>query len=54
MACFDLVNHVRLDKVIESTKECSGFNSEDNTFQIPSLALKRGHNLNKLCEVVLA
>ncbi|KAJ8018971.1 hypothetical protein HOLleu_42719 [Holothuria leucospilota] len=53
MACFDLVNPLRFDKVIEATKECSGFNSEDNTFQIPSLALKTGHNLNK-CEIVLA
>lgn len=38
--------------VIEAVHSVSGLNEETNTFKVPSLALKLGHNLKKLASII--
>lgn len=38
--------------MISAVKEMAGFNPENNTFRKPSLALKVGHSVGVLCELV--
>ncbi|KAI4903324.1 hypothetical protein NFI96_015942 [Prochilodus magdalenae] len=38
--------------VISAVKVVAGYNSEKNTYSIPSLALKLGHSLQKICGIV--
>ncbi|KAL1276182.1 hypothetical protein QQF64_035805 [Cirrhinus molitorella] len=38
--------------VISAVRVISGFNKEKNSYRIPSLALKLGHSLNKICSIV--
>ncbi len=38
--------------VISAVKVVSGYDEEKNSYRIPSLALKLGHSLNKICSIV--
>ncbi|MGL5294649.1 MAG: hypothetical protein ACRC9V_12950, partial [Aeromonas sp.] len=38
--------------VISAVKVVSGFDKETNSYRIPSLALKLGHSLNKICSII--
>ncbi|KAL7846099.1 hypothetical protein AOLI_G00242910 [Acnodon oligacanthus] len=39
-------------EVIEAVKKVSGYDEEKNCYQTPSLALKLGHTLQKVCEII--
>lgn len=39
-------------KVIEAEKETAGFDKHDNSFKTPSLALKIGHSLLKVRDII--
>ncbi len=38
--------------IISAVKVVSGYDEEKNSYRIPSLALKLGHSLNKICSIV--
>ncbi|XP_019906138.1 uncharacterized protein LOC105029909 isoform X2 [Esox lucius] len=38
--------------VISAMKVVAGYNAENNSFRIPSLALKLGHSIQKICSIV--
>ncbi|XP_074530856.1 uncharacterized protein LOC141793879 [Halichoeres trimaculatus] len=48
----ELIYPSNFNRVISAVKELAGYNTENNTFQTPSLALKVGHSLGVLCELV--
>lgn len=48
----ELIYPANFNSVITAVKELAGYNPESNTFSKPSLALKVGHSLGVLCELV--
>ncbi|XP_059192255.1 uncharacterized protein LOC131974118 [Centropristis striata] len=48
----ELIYPSNFSSVISAVKELAGYNPENNTFLTPSLALKVGHSLGVLCELV--
>lgn len=48
----ELIYPANFNSVITAVKELAGYNPESNTFCKPSLALKVGHSLGVLCELV--
>ena len=38
--------------VVEAVKEVAGFNEDRNSYKTPSLALKLGHSLKKIAEIL--
>lgn len=39
-------------RLIQAVQRVSGYNEESHCYQSPSLALKLGHSLNKICEII--
>lgn len=50
----ELIYPVNFNHVISAVKELAGYNTENNTFRTPSLALKIGNSLGIICELVEA
>ncbi|KAL1268444.1 hypothetical protein QQF64_033807 [Cirrhinus molitorella] len=48
----DFIIPANFKHVISAVKVVSGFDEETNSYRIPSLALKLGHSLNKICSIV--
>ncbi|XP_039519797.1 uncharacterized protein LOC120473826 isoform X4 [Pimephales promelas] len=48
----DAVRPANFNVLIQAVKKVSGFNGEKHTYQTPSLALKLGHSLQKICDIV--
>ncbi|XP_036932014.1 uncharacterized protein LOC119017757 isoform X5 [Acanthopagrus latus] len=48
----ELIYPSNFNHVISAVKELAGYNTEDNTFRTPSLALKIGNSLGIICELV--
>ncbi|KAL7846113.1 hypothetical protein AOLI_G00243050 [Acnodon oligacanthus] len=48
----EAVKPANFSKVIEAVKKVSGYDEEKNCYQTPSLALKLGHTLQKVCEII--
>ncbi|KTG38795.1 hypothetical protein cypCar_00042030 [Cyprinus carpio] len=48
----DFIIPANFKHVITAVKAVSGFDEETNTYRIPSLALKLGHSLSKICSIV--
>ncbi|XP_049342001.1 uncharacterized protein LOC111192707 isoform X1 [Astyanax mexicanus] len=48
----EAVKPANFSKVIEAVKKVSGYDEEMNCYQTPSLALKLGHTLQKVCEII--
>ncbi|XP_051980871.1 uncharacterized protein LOC127642308 [Xyrauchen texanus] len=48
----DFIIPANFKQVISAVKVVSGYDEEKNCYRIPSLALKLGHSLNKICSIV--
>ncbi|XP_067227718.1 uncharacterized protein [Chanodichthys erythropterus] len=48
----DFIIPANFKHVIAAVKVVSGYDEEKNFYRIPSLALKLGHSLNKICSIV--
>ncbi|XP_070408956.1 uncharacterized protein [Nothobranchius furzeri] len=48
----DAVKPANFQKVVQAIKTVAGFNEETCSYQIPSLALKLGHTLQKVCDII--
>lgn len=48
----DAVKPANIHVVIKAVKKVSGFDEEKNSYQTPSLALKLGHSLQKICDII--
>lgn len=48
----DAVRPANFNVVIQAVKRVSGFDDGKHSYQTPSLALKLGHSLNKICDIV--
>lgn len=48
----DAVRPANFHVVIQAVKNVSGFDEEKDCYQTPSLALKLGHSLQKICDIV--
>ncbi len=48
----DAVRPANFNVVIQAVKRVSGFDDGKHSHQTPSLALKLGHSLNKICDIV--
>ncbi|KAG9271819.1 hypothetical protein AMEX_G13306, partial [Astyanax mexicanus] len=48
----DFIIPANFSHVVSAVKMVAGFNPEKNTYRIPSLALKLGHSLQKICSIV--
>lgn len=48
----EAVKPANFQRVVQAVKKVSGFDEEKLTYQTPSLALKLGHTLNKICDIV--
>ena len=48
----DAVKPANFQKVVEAVKTVSGFNEENLSYKTPTLALKLGHTLNKICDII--
>lgn len=48
----EAVKPANFSKVIQAVKKVSGYDEEKNCYQTPSLALKLGHTLQKVCEII--
>lgn len=48
----DAVKPANFYALIQAVKKVSGFNDEKHSYQTPSLALKLGHSLQKICDIV--
>ncbi|KAL6476254.1 hypothetical protein MHYP_G00147530 [Metynnis hypsauchen] len=46
------VKPANFSKVIQAVKKVSGYDEERSCYQTPSLALKLGHTLQKVCEII--
>jgi len=56
MSIFSIKNAIRpkhFYKVVEAVKDVTGFNEKMRSYNKPSLALKLGHSLKKMCGIVL-
>ncbi|XP_053724141.1 uncharacterized protein LOC128760622 isoform X2 [Synchiropus splendidus] len=49
----DAVKPGNFDKVIGAVKSVAGYDEEKHSYSIPSLALKLGHSLNKMADIIL-
>ncbi|XP_073667579.1 uncharacterized protein [Paramisgurnus dabryanus] len=48
----DAVKPANFEMIIQAVKRVSGYDAAKHTYQTPSLALKLGHSLNKLCDII--
>ncbi|XP_076829569.1 uncharacterized protein LOC143485412 isoform X2 [Brachyhypopomus gauderio] len=48
----EAVKPANFSKVIQAVRKVSGYDEEKNCYHTPSLALKLGHTLQKICEIV--
>ncbi|XP_036419034.1 uncharacterized protein LOC118802695 isoform X2 [Colossoma macropomum] len=48
----DFIIPANFSHVVSAVKVVAGYNPEKNTYSIPSLALKLGHSLQKICSIV--
>ncbi|KAL6479743.1 hypothetical protein MHYP_G00107760 [Metynnis hypsauchen] len=48
----ETIKPANFSKVIQAVKKVSGYDEEKNCYQTPSLALKLGHTLQKVCEII--
>ncbi|XP_028985935.1 uncharacterized protein LOC114843500 [Betta splendens] len=48
----DAIRPANFHRVIEGVKKLSGFDEETHSYQTPSLALKLGHILNRIAEII--
>ncbi|CAM4652323.1 unnamed protein product [Leuciscus chuanchicus] len=48
----DAVKPANFGIVIQAVKRVSGYDAAKHTYHTPSLALKLGHSLNKLCDII--
>ena len=48
----DAVKPANFHVVIQAVKKVSGFDEEKHSYQTPSLALKLGHSLQKICDII--
>jgi len=48
----DAVKPEHFGIVTQAVKRVSGYDAEKHTYHTPSLALKLGHSLNKLCDII--
>ncbi|XP_057206215.1 uncharacterized protein LOC130564266 [Triplophysa rosa] len=48
----DAVKPAHFGMVIQAVKTVSGYDAANHTYRTPSLALKLGHSLNKICEII--
>lgn len=48
----DFFTPANFNHVIQAVKDTCGFNEDDHVFKIPSLALKLGHSLKKMANIV--
>ncbi|XP_028275106.1 serine/threonine-protein kinase PAK 1 isoform X25 [Parambassis ranga] len=48
----DAVKPKNFHVVIKAVKKVSGYDEEKNSYQTPSLALKLGHSLQKICDII--
>ncbi|KAI3355954.1 hypothetical protein L3Q82_004240 [Scortum barcoo] len=48
----DAVKPANFQLVIQAVKKVSGFDEEKHCYQTPSLALKLGHSLQKICDII--
>ncbi|XP_075962356.1 uncharacterized protein LOC142965335 isoform X3 [Anarhichas minor] len=50
----DAIRPKNFYKVVEAVKDVTGFDEKMQSYNKPSLALRLGHSLKKMCEIVLA
>ncbi|XP_054863090.1 uncharacterized protein LOC118469983 [Amphiprion ocellaris] len=48
----EAVKPANFQRVVQAVKKVSGFDEENLCFQTPSLALKLGHTLRKICDII--
>lgn len=48
----DAVKPCNFQRVVQAVKKVSGYDEDRNTYQTPSLALKLGHILQKICDII--
>lgn len=48
----DAIRPANFKVLIQAVKKVSGFNDEKHSYQTPSLALKLGHSLQKICDII--
>ncbi|MEQ2259538.1 hypothetical protein XENORESO_013403, partial [Xenotaenia resolanae] len=48
----EAVKPANFQRVVQAVKIVAGFDDENHSYQTPSLALKLGHTLNKICDII--
>ncbi|XP_072566873.1 uncharacterized protein [Paramormyrops kingsleyae] len=48
----EAVKPANFHKVVQAVRKVSGYNEEHHCYKTPSLALKLGHSLQKLCDII--
>lgn len=48
----EAIKPANFQRVVQAVKKVSGFDEEKNSYQTPSLALKLGNTLHKICDII--